>query len=407
MRVTRDGVLLLNHRDGDTILVVDARNLRELARIPSSSMGGRRPVHAYLTPVIGGRQFFVALNDGVSTPGQPNTDNTALFIDVTPGSPTHLTPVGEVRIGQGHQKAAFHPTLPRMAVSNINDCAEIIGVYDFADPAAIRRIGVLDARGIGLDGATPATTCTLAAGRPGVRPAPHGAATDPQTGRGVHNLTGTGQFVAVDMGGEPAGFTVLATRGWGGAALAPHPAGRWLYGPQYAPREADQRAPGVACQVGQIAVIDAAAPAVVAELSVLKDGPACTRPLAATPEAGARVGYIAVAPGGERLFLPLGTLGPETMRASAVAVFDLADPARPTQRGSIAVGLHNGHRDMAVTGDGARLLVPANIANTLTVIDMAKAEAVRTFPVAATPNRGAAFSATTGPSRPSGPPPAR
>jgi hypothetical protein len=263
MVVTRDGVLLLNHRDGDTILVVDARRLRELARIPSSSMGGRRPVHGYLTPVIGGQQFFVALNDGVSTPGQPNTDNTALFIDVTPGSPTYLKPAGEVRLGQGHHKAAFHPTLPRMAVSNINDCEEIIGVYDFANPAAIRRVASSDARRLGLDGSSEAKTCTPTASRPGVRPAPHGAATEPVSGLAVHNLNGTGQFVLVDMGAEPSSFTALATRGWGGAAIGVHPFGRWLYGPQYAPREGDRTAPGLPCQVGQIAVIDGAKASVV------------------------------------------------------------------------------------------------------------------------------------------------
>jgi DNA-binding beta-propeller fold protein YncE len=407
MMVTRDGVLLLNHRDGDTILVVDARRLRELARIPSSSMGGRRPVHGYLTPVIGGQQFFVALNDGVSTPGQPNTDNTALFIDVTPGSPTYLKPAGEVRLGQGHHKAAFHPTLPRMAVSNINDCEEIVGVYDFANPAAIRRVPSSDARRLGLDGSSEAKTCTPTASRPGVRPAPHGAATEPVSGLAVHNLNGTGQFVLVDMGAEPSSFTALATRGWGGAAIGVHPFGRWLYGPQYAPREGDRRAPGLPCQVGQIAVIDGAKASVVTEIPVLKDGPDCTRSLAGTPEAGARLGYVAVAPRGDKLFLPLGTLGPETTRSSAVAVFDLSEPQRPVRRASIAVGLHNGHRDMAMTGDGTRLLVPANIDNTLTVIDMAKAEAVRSFPVTATPNRVATFSPTSGPSKPAGPPPTR
>jgi hypothetical protein len=60
---------------------------------------------------------------------------------------------------------------------------------------------------------------------------------------------------------------------------------------------------------------------------------------------------------------------------------------------------------MAMTGDGTRLLVPANIDNTLTVIDMAKAEAVRSFPVTAMPNRVATFSPTSGPSKPAGPPP--
>jgi YVTN family beta-propeller protein len=403
MMVTADGTLLLNHRDAHAIVMVDARTLTEIGRVPSSALGGRRPVHAYLTPTIGGRQFFVALNDGESTPGQPNTDNTALFIDVTPGSPTRHHVVGEVRLGQGHHKANFHPTLPRMAISNIADCTEILGVYDYAEPREIRRIAALDAAGLGLDGSSPDKTCVPAAGRPGVRPAPHGAGADPVSGRGVHNLNGTGQFVMIEMAAARPSFSALRTSGWGGAAIATHPSGRILYGPQYAPRVGDARAPGAPCQVGQIAVIDAAAPAIAAEIPVLKDGPGCTRSLAGTPAAGARVGYAVVTPDGSRLFLPLGTLGPASARSAAVAVFDLAVPAQPRQLPSISVGEHGGHRDVALTGDGRFLLVPANVANTVSVIDTATAEVVRTIAVPPGVNRLAAFSTGSGPSKPSGP----
>lgn len=402
MMVTGDGTLLLNHRDAHAIVMVDARTLTEIGRVPSSAMGGRRPVHAYLTPVIGGRQFFVALNDGESAPGQPNTDNTALFIDVTPGSPTRHQVVGEVKLGHGHHKANFHPTLPRMAISNIADCTEILGVYDYAEPREIRRIAVLDAAGLGLDGSSPDKTCTPAAGRPGVRPAPHGAGADPISGRGVHNLNGTGQFVMIEMAAARPTFSMLQTSGWGGAAIAAHPTGRLLYGPQYAPRVGDARAPGAPCQVGQIAVIDAAAPAIAAEIPVLKDGPGCSRTLAGTPEGGARVGYAVVTPDGSRLFLPLGTLGPASARSNAVAVFDLAVPAQPRQLPSITVGAHGGHRDVALTGDGRFLLVPANVANTVSVIDTATGEVVRSIAVPPGVNRLAAFG-TAGPSKPSGP----
>jgi YVTN family beta-propeller protein len=403
MMVTADGTLLLNHRDGHAIVIVDARRLVELGRLASSSLGGRRPVHAYLTPRIDGRQFFVALNDGESTPGQPNLDNTAVFVDVTPNSPTRHKAVGEVRLGQGHHKANFHPTQPRMAVSSIADCTEIIGVYDFAEPREIRRIAVLDAAGLGLDGSRPDRTCSAAAGAAGIRPAPHGAGADPVSGRGVHNLNGTGQFVVIEMAAARPSFSALATGGWGGAAIAAHPAGRLLYGPQYAPRVGDTRAPGAACQVGQIAVIDAAIPAIAAEIPVLKDGADCARSLAGTPEAGARVGYAVVPPDGSRLFLPLGTLGPATSRSSAVAVFDLTDAARPRQLPSIPVGLHGGHRDVALSGDGRFLLVPANVANTVSVIDTATGDVVRTIPVPPGVNRLAAFSPDTGPSKPAGP----
>jgi YVTN family beta-propeller protein len=406
MVVLETGHVLLNHRDGNAVLVVDARTLAEVARFPSSSLGGTRPVHSYLSPVLNGRRFVVVLNDGDearTAPGTPAADSTALFIDATPGSPSFLRPVGEIRLGTGHHKLNFAPDRPRAAVSNIGDCQAVLQVLDFTDPANIRIIATLSAEGIGLDGRDGRRPCHPRGGEAGVRPAPHGAATDPTTGRGYHNLNNMGAFVGLDMRVETPTFRLLpATRGWGGAAIAAHPTAGLLYGPQYAPREGDSRAPGAACQVGQLAVLDARADRVAAEIPILKDGPDCTRSLAGTPEIGARTGYITLA--GEALFLPLGTLGAATTRSHAVAVVDVSTPNEPRQLPSIRVGAHNGHRDNALTGDARFLVVPSNVDNVVHVIDTATRQVVRHFPVVAQPNRVAVFGAS-GPSRPPGPMP--
>ena len=112
MVALESGHILLNHRDGSAVVVVDANTLAEVARFPSSSLGGTRPVHAYLSAALNGRRFVVVLNDGDAArtpPGSPATDSSALFIDATPGSPTFLRPVGEIRLGTGHHKLIGSP----------------------------------------------------------------------------------------------------------------------------------------------------------------------------------------------------------------------------------------------------------------------------------------------------------
>lgn len=404
MVALESGHIVLNHRDGSAVVVVDANTLAEVARFPSSSLGGTRPVHAYLSAALNGRRFVVVLNDGDAArtpPGSPATDSSALFIDATPGSPTFLRPVGEIRLGTGHHKLNFAPDRPRVAVSNIADCAAVLQVIDFADPAHIRIVTTLSADGIGLDGRDGRPACHPRGGAAGVRPAPHGTATDPVTGRGYHNLNGLGAFVSLDMRADTPTFHLLpATRGWGGAAIAAHPTAGLLFAPQYAPREGDARAPGAACQVGQVALIDARADRIAAELPILADGPDCTRRLAGTPESGMRTGYATLS--GHTLFLPLGTLGPASMRSHGVAVVDVSAPAQPRQLPSIRVGAHNGHRDNALTGDGRFLIVPSNVDNTVHVIDTATRAVVRHFPVVSQPNRVAVFG-RSGPSKPPGP----
>jgi DNA-binding beta-propeller fold protein YncE len=410
LQITTAGTLLLNHRDSHQVLIVDATRLTEIGRL-ASRIGGTRPVHAYTSPVIGGRQFFVALFDGdarATQVGAEAIDSSALFIDIVPGSPTYRQIVGEVRLGNGHHKIAFSPTHARMSVSNIADCDEIVGVYDFSDLANIRRIAAFDAIAMGLDGSTPARTCDVgspsAAGT--VRPAPHGTATSPISGRHVHNLNGTGEMLMIDNVETTPTFTRLSTRGGsGGAYVQIHPQGRIAFALQNTPRQgATGTRAGADCQIGQIAIIDTVDSRVVNEVPVRYDGGDCTRSLAGTDAAGARPAFAAVSPDGRTLFVTSGTLPQPGARARQLLVFDLADPANPRQLPSIPVGAADGHRDLAVTGDGRQLIVPANLDGVVHIVDMVERAVVRSFPVVAQPNRIGTYQASgAGPSRPTGP----
>src|SRR3954470_7204533 len=50
------GIVLSNHTGGNAVLLVDVRKRTEIGRIPSSALGGTRPVHMYLTPALAGKQ---------------------------------------------------------------------------------------------------------------------------------------------------------------------------------------------------------------------------------------------------------------------------------------------------------------------------------------------------------------
>jgi hypothetical protein len=96
------GVALSNHTAGNEVVLVDLNRRAEIGRLPSSSLGGIRPVHMYLSPVIEGRQYAVVLNDGNerSTPkGERPKDSTLVLIDAVQSSPTFLKPMGEIRLG--------------------------------------------------------------------------------------------------------------------------------------------------------------------------------------------------------------------------------------------------------------------------------------------------------------------
>ncbi|TAD88867.1 MAG: hypothetical protein EAZ99_12005 [Alphaproteobacteria bacterium] len=405
LAVTRAGIGLINDTGAHHVVVVDLTTAREITRLPASRLGGRRPVHLYLSPVIAGQQIAVVLNDGAghgSHGAEPPTDSTATLIDVTVGSPSYLTAVGEVRLGHGHHKAAFSPTLPRMVISNISDCTNVLTVVDFANPAEPQVIHQFAPAAFGLDGSTPMRRCD-ASGRNGVSLAPHGVASSAASGLVFHHLTGTGQIAAIDLSQTPPALSVVQTAGTGGASIKDLPGGAVIVVPQRTPRELGLRGGGQRCQVGQLAVLDAVRPALLAQQPILSGGPDCSDSLAGRADAYAAPGY-AIAPDGRHLFVQLGTLGGvREARSREIAVFDLGQPARPRQLPSIQIGAGDGTRDHAVTGDGRFLLVPNSLDATVSVVAIATRTVVKTLPTLPRPSRVGTFGAA-GPSKPVGPP---
>jgi hypothetical protein len=69
-----------------------------------------------------------------------------------------------------------------------------------------------------------------------------------------------------------------------------------------------QRADGSLCQVGQLAVIDAVAEKVAAQVPVFYGEPACRTSIAGTPHERAALQYAMPAPDGETVFVEIGTL---------------------------------------------------------------------------------------------------
>src|SRR5262245_18539228 len=135
------GVALSNHTAANEVLIIDLKRRSEIGRLPSSSLGGIRPVHTYLTPEIGERQYAVILNDGDQRrppKGERPKDSTVLLIDAMQASPTFLKPMDEIRLGVGHHKAGFSMKRPRMAVSNVSDCADVVSVYDYENPSQVK-----------------------------------------------------------------------------------------------------------------------------------------------------------------------------------------------------------------------------------------------------------------------------
>jgi len=394
MLVTPEGLVVLNHRDGNKVVMVDARALREVVRIPSSTAGATRPVHLYLAPERPDRRrLAVVANDG--NPQRPaREDNSALIIDVTEPSAPRVA--AEVQLGIGHHKIAFARDGLRFSASNINDCEEVVGVYDIADLSFPKRLLAVSGAEIGLDGRDGRPNCDPT-GQRGRRPAPHGSATFPVNGLHVHNLNGTGQFLLLEAEASPPHLAaVLSTRGGsGGADIAVHPKGRIAYAPQNTPRAGGEGAQaGGACQIGQLAVIDGVEKRLVAEIPILYTAGCAALPEAAT---GSRPANVFVTPDGRTLAVTVGTLrAGDPGRAEVLVLFDLADPTAPRQLESIPVGKAAGGRSAAMTNDGRLLLVPGNAYASVTVVDLADRRAVRRIAVAAEPSRVVAWSPTMG-----------
>jgi YVTN family beta-propeller protein len=402
------GVALSNHTAGNEVVLIDLKRRSEIGRLPSSSLGGVRPVHMYLSPAIGGQQYAVVLNDGNerSTPkGERPKDSTLLLIDAVQSSPTFLKPMGEVRLGIGHHKAGFSMKRPRLAVSNISDCSNVVSIYDYENPSDIKLVKTFSAADLGYDGSTPFKTCDET-GKVGLMLSPHGTGTSAATGRVYHFLTGTGQIGVFDIDADVPTVKLIQTAGSGGASVKDLPGGRFMVVPQRGPREVHQRADGSLCQVGQLAVIDAVAEKVAAQLSVFYGEPTCRTSIAGKPHERAALQYAMPSPDGKTVFVEIGTLyGPPNVVAESrfVAVFDLSDPFRPVQLPSIPVGAGNDTRDHALTGDGKLLLIPNSLDNSVSVIDVGSRQVVRTIPTVTKPFRVVTFAEGIGASKPAGP----
>ena len=402
------GFALSNHTAGNEVIIIDLKRRSEIGRLPSSSLGGIRPVHMYLSPAMGDRQYVVVLNDGnerATAKGELPKDSTLLLIDAVQSNATFLKPIGETRLGIGHHKAGFSMKRARMAVSNIADCSDVVSIFDYENPSDIKLVKTFSAADLGYDGSTPLKTCDET-GKAGLMLSPHGTGTSAAAGRVYHHLTGTGQIAIFDIDSDLPTVKLIQTAGSGGASVKDLPGGRFMVVPQRGPREVHQRADGSLCQVGQLAVIDALAEKIAAQLPVFYGEPTCRSPIVGTSHERAALQYAMPSSDGKTLFVEIGSLyGPPNVVAESrfVAVFDLSDPYRPIQLPSIPVGAGNDTREHALTGDGKQLLVTNSLDNSVSVIDVASRQVVRTIPTVTKPFRVVTFSEHTGPSKPTGP----
>jgi hypothetical protein len=223
MQALEDGTLLLNLSASNEILAVDGKTMLLKARVPSSGGTAVKPVQSFITPDLDGKRYWVSLNDGSGA----SATNSARFLSLDPDSSKFLKPAGEIGLGVGHHKAAFSPDRPRVVISNIGDCGDIMSVFDFSDPGNITRVAKLDAQGAGFDGSDIGHTCDPSKSA-GIAPSPHGCAAAKANAHALCNMTGTGVLAAVDLDAAAPAFTLIPTSGAGAGYTAAHPGGRYI-----------------------------------------------------------------------------------------------------------------------------------------------------------------------------------
>ena len=402
LQALSDGYLLVNLTGANEILVVDGRTMLQEARLPSSAGGGIRPVHSFISPEYDGAQYWVTFNDGEGAPEH----NTACVVDVAAGSDTRFQVVGEFPLGIGHHKGSYSKTQPRIVVTNISDCDNVLSVYDLSDPSDIQVLASLTGEQAGFgapdpgDGEFDPAFCDPTYDR-GLPPAPHGCATSPLSGKAYCNLTSSGDMVVVDVDAEEPTFELLPTEGSGGGYTFAHPGGRYMYTLQESPREGDG---GTDCQVGAINVTDSMTDTVVASAPLGYTGPGCTDILTDTPEASANPGHAYFAAGGDVLFIPTsGGFDNAEARVDQLLVIDTADPVAPVQLDSIQVGVHTSHSAGALSGDGSTLFVVNGIDGTVSQVDIESRAVTATRDVGDDPRVIATFGDDEGPSYQTGP----
>jgi hypothetical protein len=397
LQALADGTLLVNLTDQNHVLVVDPRNMLEIARVHTSFRTAQRPVHSYISPEHAGKTYWLSLNDG--TEGDLAT-NSACFLDVTPGSDSYLQHVGEAPVGVGHHKASFSATRERVVISNIADCERVLGVYDYSDIRQIQEVATFSSTDAGWDGSSFAKTCdpTYQMGLP---PAPHGCATSRLSGKAYCNVTNSGELVAIDIDAEVPTFRRLPTQGGGGGYTKASNDGRYIYSLQNEPREG---AGGSDCQVGQLVVLDASSDSVVSQVPLGYLGAGCTQQINGTDEETTEPAHAVISADASKLFITLaGGFEVESARVRQELVLDLSDPAAPVQLPSIAVGTSTGYHGDSLSGDGRWLFIANNIDDTVTQIDAAGSDVVRTWSVENNPKVLATFGSQEGPSVQTGP----
>jgi hypothetical protein len=395
-----EGYVGVNLSTGGTageVLFVDAHTMLEKTRFASSSGTGKRPVHSYVSPTQAGKRYWLTLNDGDGTAAT----NSALLVDVTKGSPDYLKPIGEVPLGIGHHKAGWSAAKPRAVITNIADCDRVVQVVDYSDPKAIQALATWSATDLGgFDcAATPAR-----------RPSPHGCATAATSGHVYCNLTGSGEILSVDVDADPPTFRKVSPPlgGTGAGASMAHPGGWFVFTAHNTPREANGGRPN---QIGTLSIVDTRQESVdgvptVKDVALFYDGPDGTRPLAGTDEEGTGISHLTVSADGKTLFVIPGSAGtPAERRARKVLVVDVSsiasDPASARQLASIDVGDSHGDNSDALSGDGKLLFVTNNAGATVSAIDTAALQVVRTFTVpAGSPKVVATFGDAEGCSKP-------
>lgn len=396
MQVLNDGTVLVHLTDEGTLLAASGATGAEVARVPTSAMGATRPVDSFLSPDLGGSQYWVSLNDGSSAGG----DSSLAIVDVTPGSATRLQLLGEIAAGTGHHQGAFSAHLPRFVVTSFFDCDAAIQVIDLSDPGSPAEIARFSAADLGFDGATLETTCDPAESA-GIALRPHGCATSKANGKTYCNLSGPGLIAVIDTDADPPTVTTLPTTGKGGGYVKSGEGGDYVYTVQNEPREG---AGGAPCQVGQLLAIETATDTIVHETPLFYKGPDCTDALIGTDEETSGQNHIRITSDGATMFIALaGGFGVDDARVRQHEVVDLSDPAAPAQLPSIAVGASSAQRGSAISGDGQFLYVANTLDDSVSQIDIESLTVTATIPVSDAPYQVATFGAVEGPSLHIGP----
>lgn len=399
LQALADGTVMVNLTGRNEILAVDGRTLLESVRLPSSTLGGTRPVHSYISPERNGKRYWLSLNDGM---GSVATTSSVRLVSLTPGS-TYLQPAGEVGLGIGHHKASFSATTERVVISNISDCSNVITVFDYSNPNSIMPLRTISAQELGWDGSSRDKTCdpTYASGAP---VSPHGCATSKLSGRAYCNLTSSGGIASIDVDATPPTFKVIPTGGAGAGYTKAHTSGRYIFSLQDSPREGDPAHPGAKCQIGQLVVVDAMNDTIVKELPLLYKGPGCQDSLMGTDEETTEPSHMLLTADGKTLFVTAaGGYMVAAARVRQHLVVDVSDPRNPVQKPSIPVGTSNGYHGDALSGDGKFLFVANQVDGTVTQIDTATLSVTRTLTVKAKPSVLCTFGSTEGPGEQTGP----